>query len=493
MVLLRGFLFATLALLSLALPHHVSTASARDFLSDFLLSEDQEKQLAAQEHPKILEQFGGEYRDPELRHYVESLVAFLGRTSARPDISYRITILNSPVVNAFALPAGYLYVTRGLLALADSEAELAGVLAHEIGHVTARHTARRYSRTVIAQLGIGLLGAVTKGTQLEGMGGLLEPGAVLALQSFSREHEHEADLLGVETMSRAGFDPYAMARFLAKLERKTNLDARGAGRSGGGGQADLFATHPRTADRVQRTVAQAAGTAVRDPITAGDIYLEKIDGLLYGDDPAQGFVRGRRFAHPDLDFQFEVPEGFTIVNGQTEVVARGPRNAAIRFDMEAKPQQHGPRRYISEVWAAGQKLSDLERISIGGRSAATAALALPQQGGGQTTLRLVAIQAEQNRFYRFLLAAPGGVSDDLWRGFHETVHSFRSLTRQDRSALRPYRLVTHRVRRGETVASLAETLPFANDRIERFRVMNGLAGGEALRAGQIVKLVTTDN
>ena len=440
--------------------------------------------------PKILEQFGGAYEDPELQRYVESLVDFLGRTSTRPDIDYRITILNSPVVNAFALPAGYLYITRGLLALADSEAELAGVLAHEIGHVTARHTAQRYSRTVLAQLGVGLLGAVTKGTQLEGMTGLLEPGAVLAIQSFSREHEHEADLLGVQTMSRAGFDPYAMSRFLAKLEQKTNLDAQRAGQAGGG-QNDLFATHPRTADRVQRTIAQAAGTAVNDPMTASDIYLDKIDGILYGDDPKQGFVRGRRFAHPGLDFQFEVPEGFRIINGQTEVMARGPQNALIRFDMDPRAQSNPLDRYISEVWAAGQDLSGLERISINGRQAATAAMALTQQGQ-QVDLRLVAIQADQNQIYRFMFAAPSGVSDDLWHSFHATAYSFRGLTWRERAALRPYRLYTHRVRQGETVASLAQTLPFDNERVARFRVMNGLAAGEGVRAGQVVKLVAVD-
>lgn len=488
----RGCLLAMLALLLATWPGQVRPVLAQDFLTDFLLSEDQEKQLAEQEHPKILEQFGGAYEEPELQRYVESLVGFLGRTSARPDINYRITILNSPVVNAFALPAGYLYITRGLLALADSEAELAGVLAHEIGHVTARHTAQRYSRTVLAQLGVGLLGAVTKGTQLEGMTGLLEPGAVLALQSFSREHEHEADLLGVEAMSRAGFDPYAMSRFLAKLEQKTSLDAQRAGQSAGGGQNDLFATHPRTADRVQRTVAQAAGTAVSDPMTASDIYLQKIDGILYGDDPEQGLVRGRRFAHPGLDIQFEVPEGFTIINGQTEVVARGPQNALIRFDMDPKAQPKAPDRYISDVWAAGQQLSQLERISINGRPAATAAMALNQQGQ-QIDLRLVAIQASQNQVYRFMFAAPSGVPADLWRSFHTTAHSFRPMSWQERNSLQPYHLTTHRVRQGETVASLADRLPFETDRVARFRVMNGLAAGEGVRVGQVVKLVTSGN
>jgi len=461
-----------------------------DFLTDLLMSEEQEKRVAEQEHPKILAQFGGAYEDEDLAHYVQSLANFLGRTSRRPDITYRVTILNSPVVNAFALPAGYLYVTRGLLALADSEAELAGVLAHEIGHVTARHTAQRFSRAVLAQGLVGLLGVATKGTNLEGLAQAATPAAVVALQGFSREHEHEADLLGVETLSRAGFDPRALSSFLAKLERKTDLEARIAGREDAA-PFNLFATHPRTAERVQRTIAQASSRVVQEPIVARNLYLEKIDGMLYGDDPAQGFVRGRVFAHKQLGFRFEVPEGFALLNGQKEVTAQGKQGEIIRFDMAPEDQALPPDRYLSEVWARDRNLQGLERLEINGFPAATAAARLEEQGG-TVDVRLVAIQAASDRIYRFLFAARAPAPDAFGEAARGTAFSFRRLTDAEKRELKPRRLVTRPLQKGETVADLAESLPFPALREDRFRVLNGLAASEALQTGRIIKLIVED-
>ncbi len=464
-------------------------AAQNDFLSDLLLPEAQEKQLAEQEHPKILEQFGGEYRDPELQRYLDGLTEFLGKTSARPDITYRVTILNSPVVNAFALPAGYLYVTRGLLALADSEAEVAGVIAHEIGHVTARHTAQRYSRTILAQGIVGLLGAVTKGTEFSGLGQAVEPVAVIALQSFSREQEHEADLLGVQTMSRAGFDPEAMASFLSKLQAHSELEAGLSGQRDRSNQIDLFSTHPRTPERVARTAAQARGTLVRDPMVEREIYLEKLDGLIYGDDPEQGFVRGRTFAHPELGFRFEVPDGFTLLNGQKQVIARGPSGAVIRFDGARTNGVASALQYLRDVWGRELPLKDLQRLTVNGLPAATGGLSFDNQGQ-LVDLRLVAIQTTRDQVYRFMFAAPSAIAGDLRDDFQRTTYSFRRLSSAERGELRPFRLVTYRVRQGDTVASLARRLPYAEAREQRFRVLNGLAPGQALRPGQVVKLVT---
>ena len=491
MIVLKPVLPSILGLAVLATVGLIRPALAQvDFLTDLLMSEAQERRVAEQEHPKILAQFGGAYEDEDLARYVQSLASFLGRTSRRPDIAYRVTILNSPVVNAFALPAGYLYVTRGLIALADSEAELAGVLAHEIGHVTARHTAQRYSRTVLAQGLVGLLGVATKGTQLEGMAHAATPAAVLALQGFSREHEHEADLLGVESLSRAGFDPQALSSFLAKLERKTDLDARLAGREGAA-PFNLFATHPRTAERVQRTIAQAASRPVQEPMVARNLYLEKIDGMLYGDDPAQGFVRGRVFAHKELGFRFEVPEGFALLNGQKEVAAQGKQGEVIRFDLAPEGQALPPDRYLSEVWAKDRTLQGLERIEIDGFPAATAALRLEEQGG-PVDVRLVAIKTAPERIYRFLFAARSPSADAFGEAARETAYSFRRLTEAEKRELKPRRLVTRRLQKGETLDELVESLPFPALREDRFRVLNGLGVSEALLPGSMVKLVVED-
>lgn len=475
--------------LALVLTAQAGPAMAQmDFLRDLILPESQEDDLARQEHPKILESFGGEYDDPELQRYLQSVTDFLGAVSNRPDIKYRLTILNSPVVNAFALPAGYLYVTRGLLALADTEAQVAGVIAHEIGHVTARHTAERYSRTVVAQGIIGLLGAATQGTSMAGLEQLAAPAAIIALQGYSRDQETEADTLAIKSMSRAGYDPRAMAGFLEKMEANSRLQSTLAGQGDQPEQSDIFATHPRTADRVRATLAQADLAVVQDPMTARDIYLGKIDGMLYGDDPAQGFVRGRVFAHPQLNLRYEVPEGFSLVNGAAQVVAQGPSGSAIVFD--AAPERFGgrPIDYLTAVWAKDVALANLETLTVNGMPAATGTVRLSRQGQ-QADLRLVAIRKGED-IYRFLFATPPQLTASLGPGFQRTLNSFRDLTREERRTLRPYYLEVETAGRNASPNRLAQALPYASAREERFRVLNGLAPGQSVPGGSLFKTVT---
>ena len=462
-----------------------------NFLTDFFMSENQEKQIAEQEHPKILEAFGGEYDDPALARYVGSIASFLGRTSERPDIAYRITILNSPVVNAFALPAGYLYVTRGLLALADNEAELAGVIAHEIGHVTARHPAQRYSRTVMAQSAVGILGVLTRNSELAGLADAAAPAVFGVLQGFSHEQEHEADQLGVVTMSRAGYDPRAMSSFLGKLQAKDKLEAAIADRPDNSGQLNLFATHPRTLDRVQRTVQAASGRQVRDPMTERQLYLGKIDGLLYGDDPAQGFVRGRLFAHPKLGIRFEVPPDFQLLNGQKQVIARGPEGATIQFDMAPGRPPMGPADYMTNVWAKEQPLREVERITVNGFPAATATLRKESQQG-PVDLRLLTIQTARKTINRFLFVTPARLTKRFENELRRTTYSFRRLSKAERRRLKPYRLSIATARSGDTAKRLAARTPFPDHRLARFRVLNGLDEGAEPRTGEPVKLVVEE-
>jgi predicted Zn-dependent protease len=413
---------------------------------------------------------------------------FLGAVSDRPDIKYRLTILNSPVVNAFALPAGYVYVTRGLLALADTEAQVAGLIAHEIGHVTARHMAERYSRTVVAQGIIGLLGAATQGTSMAGLEQLAAPAALLALQSYSREQENQADTLAIRAMSRAGYDPQAMATFLEKMEANARLQATLAGQAGQAEQSDIFATHPRTADRVRNTLAEANLTHVQEPMTARDIYLGKIDGMLYGDDPEQGFVRGRVFAHPTLDLRFEAPEGFGLVNGAAQVVAQGPTGSAIVFD--AAPERFGgrPMDYLTAVWAKDVTLSNLETLNVNGMNAATGTVRLSQQGQ-QADLRLVVIR-KGDTLYRFLFVTPPQLTASLSPGFQRTLYSFRELTGEERRTLRPYYVDVETAGRNAAPGRLAQAMPYASAKEERFRVLNGLAPGQPLPGGSLFKTVT---
>ena len=472
--------------LGLALTH-VAAAPRADTLTDLILPESQEKQLAEEEHPKVVAQFGGEYKEPAVDRYVGGLVAELGKVSNRPDIAYRVTILNSPVVNAFALPAGYVYVTRGLLALVNSEAELAGVLGHEIGHITARHVAQRYSRAIMAEGLIGILGAITQGTSYAGISSLAQPLAQVVLQSYSREQENEADQFGVTYISRAGYDPYAMASFLSGLEAEVKLEAELAGQRNPD-RFDLLATHPRTADRVIKTIEEAKLVRVSRPVIEHGRYLEQIDGMLYGDDPEQGFVRGRVFAHPKLGFRFEVPEDFTLLNGAEQVIAPGPGQSLIRFDQAKLAADLPPERYLREVWLQGKPVRNFESLEVNGFSAATGTARLDGDNG-PLDLRLVAIKDGPGTIYRFLFVSAPDLTQRYGEAFKRTIESFRTLSGAERARLRPYRIQVVTVRLGDTVESIAARLPYADHRVERFRVLNGLKPGQGVEPGQPVKLV----
>ena len=485
----RSLFRSALAFIFLALPLlaacSTSPATGRSFFSAGLDAEG-EAELGAQQHGQVIKEFGGIYDDPALAHYVTSLGNLLVKTSELPDQTFTFTILDSPIVNAFALPGGYIYVTRGLLALADNEAELAGVLAHEIGHVTARHSAERYGQTVaanIATAGIGLL--FGGGAETQAFQGI----STVMLRSWSRDQEFEADLLGVRYLSRAGFDPAAMAGFLGHLESHSRLEAQLAGRDPNDDDFSLLQTHPRTRDRIENAISQAGITPVPDPIVGRDLYLQKLEGLLYGDSPVNGFIRGQAFAHPTLKFLFQVPPGFRLINTRETVAALGPEGAAILFDLAGNAEGLGPQDYLTRVWAEGVPLQGVESITINGMPAATGQVRGDSRAGPKD-YRLIAIRYDQRHLYRFLFVTKPEQTTALAEGLKGTTYSFRKLTDQEAAALKPHRLRIHRVAAGDTIESLAALMPFAELRAERFRVLNGLAPNQGLAVGQYVKLIT---
>lgn len=448
------------------------------------LSPQAEAQLGLREHDKVLAEFGGAYDDPALAAYVSSLGNLLVQTSETPNERFTFTVLDSPVVNAFALPGGYVYVTRGLMALADNEAELAGVMAHEIGHVTARHPAERYGDQMTAS--ILSAGAAV----LLGGGAGQSAGAVsqLVLSGYSRDQEYEADLLGVRYLSRSGHDPRAMASFLAKLQAQSRLEADLAGQPGRADEFSLLQSHPRTADRVQRAIAEASGTAVADPIVARDIYLRKIDGLLYGDNPNQGLIRGREFVHPDLGFAFQVPDDFRLFNSTTRVTARGPRGAAIVFDQARQPSRASMTDYLVREWARSLSLTAVEPITVNGMEAASGAGQVNTRSGA-LDLRLVAIRYDAERIYRFAFITAPQVTARHTAGFRRTTYSFRRLGQADAGQYGPQRVRLYTVRPGDTPSSIASRMPFEERKLDRFLVLNGLDRSSGLQAGQTVKII----
>jgi predicted Zn-dependent protease len=449
------------------------------------MSPADEKRVGAEQHPQILEEFGGAYDDPQLGAYVASLGARLAAVSERPDLNFTFTILDSPVVNAFALPGGYVYVSRGLLALADNEAELAGVIGHEIGHVTARHSAERYSRSVVVNLGAGILGAVTGQRAVADLANL---GGGLYLKSYSRENEFEADSLGLRYMTALGYEPSAVSQFLASLAAQSELEARLKGADRNPNDFNLLSTHPRTLDRV-REAQQATGTLAPGQVER-DGYLRRIDGMLYGDNPDEGFIRDRTFIHPTLRFRFVAPPGFTLINGSDRVEGRRGNEMAMIFDGVRDTTGAPMSQYLSSgKWAKGVRLSGVESFTVNGMDAATAAATVQTQQGTMG-YRLVAIRANASRIYRFIfLGSPNTLAANE-EEMRRTTYSFEILSEGEAASYRPLRLRVVQVQPGDTVDSLAARMPEGPEQRARFLVLNGIASSAPLQPGMLVKIVT---
>ena len=324
------------------------------------------------------------------------------------------------------------------------------------------------------------------------VGQLASFGAQAWLQSYSREQELEADKLGIRYLARAGYDPTAMTSFLAKMQQHGELHAALAGRPGAVDQYNIMSTHPRTIDRVRQAMELARVRPAGQPRRNRDRYLSLIDGMVFGDDPKAGVRRGRQFAHPDLGIRFEVPPGFFMFNGRTQVVARGPDEALIVFDLAPANDARANKdmaAYLTRVWAPRLNLADVERVDVNGLASATGRASL---GGnkGPRDARFVALRGGPERIYRLLFITPRQVTGRYLTAFQRTTFSFRRLAAVEALAIKPLRLRIASVGRGDTVDSLADTLPFETYRREWFLVLNGLRPTARLTPGRTVKLVT---
>ena len=277
----------------------------REFM---LLSEADEIKLGQQSDPSIVQMYGV-YDDEGLHTYLDEMGQKMVQKSHRANLKFEFKLMDSPVINAFAVPGGYVYITRGIMAYLNSEAELAGVVGHEIGHVTARHSAKQYSNAQVAQLGLGL-GAVLA-PEFADFVGLAAQGVGLLFLKFSRDHERQSDDLGVEYATKVGYDAREMSNFFHTLDQM-----RGTGE--GSGLPDWFSTHPNPADRVVDVRKQAEEW--RKKVDTADLkinrneYLNRINGLVYGENPRQGYVENNVFYHPELKFQFPVLAGWKLIN-----------------------------------------------------------------------------------------------------------------------------------------------------------------------------------
>ncbi len=443
-----------------------------------------ESQAGADENPQVLAAFGGAYNDPALASYVNEIGQRVAAKSERQGIIYTFQILNTPIVNALAIPGGYIYVTRGLLALMNNEAELACVLAHEVGHVAAMHHAQGSVRNTIAQVSMLPL-AVVAPILL----GLPQMAATGFLRASSREAELEADKLGIRYVARAGYDPAAMASFLTTMRSNDQLQALIDGRSAGSvDQFDYRATHPGALERYRQTLAEASLQKVSNPIVRRSEYLARIGGMLYGESPEQGFIRGRAFEHPILRLRFEVAPGFELFDTPKYVYASGPCGSMIVFDSAPEKSGLAMTAYIRKVWAKGVELKEVRSGKVNGLEAATAIATLNTRKG-KITMRAVAIRAEAACIYRFRFIAPADQAEKLAPAFAQTISSFKLLSASEAAALKPRRIKSVSATKKDTVKSLAARCEFDKYRAEHFRVLNGIAPDTDTISTRQVKLV----
>jgi len=442
-----------------------------------------DEQKLGDDEAKKVEQEMGLLREPALEGYVRAVGEKLAAVSDRPDGPWKFQVIDRPEPNAFALPGGYVYVTRGLLALVNSEDELAGVVGHEIGHVTAHHTTKRIGVAVLTApvtIATGLAGFAVGtvspllGSAVSGTGEVITGGLVIA--PFSRDQEHEADELGQALAARAGYDPAGLPRFLHTLDRDMAL-LPGDQRS-----FHFLDSHPLTPDRVARTQERAGQLtrAAASPIAGSRAaFVAKLDGLLVGDDPAQGVFEKSRFLHPELDFALDFPAGWKTQNTNDSVGALSPaKDAVVALHMAAQDSS------LDQVLAKlAEKQSDVsfERFQVSGLRAARTRTS----GSGKVT-EITLIEYEKT-VYGVVGQSADSVASQYAPVFRATAGSFRPLHASERKSIREVRLRVRTARANETPADLAKRTG-SSWKAERVAVANGVETADRFAAGWPVKV-----
>jgi predicted Zn-dependent protease len=440
---------------------------------------------AAQQHPQVVAQFGGEVTGPQAT-YVKGIGEKIATAAGLPG-QCTFTVISSEVVNAFAVPGCYIYITRGLLAIMNSEDELASVLGHEVGHITADHSGGRQTRGALAGLGAIAVGVLTGNGQLAQLAG--QVGQLYTL-SYSRNQEFEADDRGVSYLLGAGYNTYAASDMLKALGTNDALSARVSNRAAS--EVPAWArTHPLTADRVTRAAAraQAAGGQRATPAQRTRPYLQAINGIIYGDDPEQGFVNGRTFSHPKLKIAFEAPQGFTLTNTSTSVNIAGPNGLKAQFAGGALGQRNLDDYAVAVlrniVGQTPTQVSQIQRGTTNGLATSLLPARAQTQSGQQVDVAVTAYQVGTGAYHFATLAPAGGAGP-----FTPMLGSFRILTDAQVAALRARRIETVEVGPRDTVQSLAARMAFTDYQTERFLALNGRDASTPLRAGETVKLIT---
>ncbi|HSA60670.1 MAG TPA: M48 family metalloprotease [Nitrospiraceae bacterium] len=452
-----------------------------------LISAEQEQKLGDEEAKKVEAEMGL-LDDPQFLPYLDALGQRLAKESPRANVTYQFHIADMAEPNAFALPGGHIYVSRGLLCLANSEDELAGVVGHEIGHVAARHTVQRISKQGPFAVVFGIVSGITGlfvplvGNIVGGIGDLTQG---VLFSPYSRGQENEADRVGQEMAAQAGWDPAALSEFLGSLGREVDLMSKEPRKP------SFFDSHPATPDRVKKTAehAKKLTRVERAPISATrEAFLARLDGMVYGQRAANGMFDGQTFLHPDMNFLVQFPEKWQYDNTPQKIVAAAPDgNAAVIVGTVAEGTDPliGAREVEKKI--KSDVVSKTEKVTIGELPAAHTQI----KADGNVTLDLTWI-AHSGLIYQVVGLAPTRQMDTLQPLFHSVAHSFRPLSAAERAGIKEKRVRLVKAQAGESIEALATRTNSAWKK-EQIAVMNSLAVGDQLKDGQVIKVAIAES
>ncbi len=445
-----------------------------------LLSKDQEIALGIESNPQILGMFGA-YDDATLQNFINEKGQQMARVSHRPELNYTFQILDSPVVNAFALPGGFVYFTRGILAHFNNEAEFAGVLGHEIGHVTARHSARQYSTQILMQ-GALLVGVVVS-PDFAQYADVASTGLGLMMLKFGRDHETQSDELGVEYSTKIGYDAREMANFFKTIQRLSG--------DGGQGIPTFLSTHPDPGDR-NRKVGQLALKWQQklnrtDLKVNRDNYLRMIDGLIYGNDPRQGYVEGGVFYHPDLKFQFPVPQGWQYENMPSQV-QMAPQDGKALVIFTIAPQKQLLEATNALTRDTSLRIQDRQNVSVNGLPA-TILVADQRAQDGNTIRTLIYLIQYGDLVYKFYGLAYANDFNTYRNVFENTARNFRQLTDAAKINVKPERVRIRAVAQNTTLEAALRDFGMPAQRMKELSILNGMELQDQVVAGTLIKII----
>ncbi len=454
-----------------------------------LVSERQEIQMGLEYDPQIISVFG-EYENEALLAFIEEKGNEMGKISHRPDLEYHFRILDTHVVNAFAVPGGYVYFTRGILAHFNNEAELIGVLGHEMGHITARHSVSRQSKQQLAQ--VLLVGGMIAFEEFREYGAYAMAGMQLLFLKYSRDDERESDALGVEYASKIGYDSEKFAEFFTLLESMQIASEQA-------GIPTLLSTHPNPGDR-HNTVTHMA-REWKDSLDRPDwkvnrnSYLEMIDGMVYGEDPRQGYVEGNTFYHPELEFFFSFPASWKLENSPLQVTISPEDGEALMIftfaegpSLEEAARETLQRLNLNVEESSGRTINGLPVFV----TRSTQESQNQQTGAKQTISVLSYFYDDNGTYYAFHGLSLREHFDTYRRRFEESMNGFSKLTDRDKTEVYPRRIRIREVAQTGTLADALRHFGIGEAEMQEFAFLNNMSLNDRVEAGDLIKIVADD-